>query len=300
MAFQIPGVDAPAAQERVGRVAANPVVLAAMRGASTGSGANFDQLLAYASMESGLNPSAQAANSSASGLYQFTQQTWLNAVREYGAAHGLGAEAAMIVRQGGQLTVADSTARQRILDLRKDPQVSSELAADHLRGLAEKLTPVLGRAPDPAETYLAHFLGSGGATQALQALQATPDRPAADLLPAAAQANKPMFYTPDGTPMSMTQFMQHLRDRVERTYTSLGANMPASVNVATNGAKSDPPEADAIGWGSNVPVHRASQQQRAMLATLAAVFTRMDHATDRQHRQRGLPKSVLAPLGVGV
>jgi len=300
MAFQVPGVDGPAAQERVGRFSADPVVLAAMRGASGGSGTNFDQLLAYAAMESGLKPSAQAATSSASGLYQFTQQTWLNAVREYGAAHGLGAEAAMVVRQGGQLTVQDPMARQRILDLRNDPQVSSELATDHLRGLAEKLTPVLGRAPDPAETYLAHFLGSGGASQVLQALQATPDRPAADLLPAAAQANKPMFYSPDGTPLTMTQFMQHLRDRVEQTYASLGAAMPASVNVASNGAKSDPPDADAIGWGSNVPVHRASEEQRAMLATLAGVFTRMDHATDRQHRQRGLPEAVLAPLGGSV
>jgi soluble lytic murein transglycosylase-like protein len=83
-------------------------VLAAVRGTSAANGANFDMLLSYAAMESGLNPTARATTSSASGLYQFTEQTWLNAVREYGAAHGMGAEAALVTRQGGQLAVRPS------------------------------------------------------------------------------------------------------------------------------------------------------------------------------------------------
>ena len=223
MVFRVPGSDA-AALVQVGRLSADPAVLAAVRGTSAANGANFDTLLSYAAMESGLNPAAHASTSSASGLYQFTEQTWLNAVREYGAAHGMGAEAALVTRQGGQLTVEDPAALQRILNLRNDPKISTELATEHLRSLADKLTPVLGRPPDPAETYLGHFLGAGGATQVLQALQATPNRPAADLLPAAAAANRAMFYAPNGTPLTMSQFVQNIRDRVQRTYASLGAS----------------------------------------------------------------------------
>ena len=166
MVFRVPGSDAVATgAQQVGRLSADPAVLAAVRGTSAANGANFDMLLSYAAMESGLNPTARASTSSASGLYQFTEQTWLNAVREYGAAHGMGAEAALVTRQGGQLSGRGPAARQRILDLRNDPKVSTELATEHLRSLADKLTPVLGRPPDPAETYLGHFLGAGGATQ---------------------------------------------------------------------------------------------------------------------------------------
>ena len=87
--------------QQVGRFTTSPAVLTAMQNASTGNSAQFDQLVAYASMESGLNPSARASGSSASGLYQFTQQTWLNAVRQYGPQHGLGNEAAAVVRRAG-------------------------------------------------------------------------------------------------------------------------------------------------------------------------------------------------------
>ncbi|HEY6441239.1 MAG TPA: hypothetical protein VIY55_14535 [Acetobacteraceae bacterium] len=297
MVFRVPGSDAVAAGAQVGRLSADPAVLAAMRGTSAATGANFDMLLSYAAMESGINPAAHASTSSASGLYQFTEQTWLNAVREYGAAHGLGAEAALVTRQGGQLTVDDPAARQRILDLRNDPKVSTELATEHLRNLADILTPVLGRSPDPAETYLGHFLGAGGATQALQALQATPNRPAADLLPAAAAANRAMFYSPNGTPLTMSQFVQNIRDRVQRTYASLGAAMPASVVLSTTGSKADASEAGTTGWGSSSPSRSASMPQRMLLATLAEVFTRMDRPADRSRRQHGLPQAVVSALG---
>ena len=300
MVFRVPGSDAVATgAQQVGRLSADPAVLAAVRGTSAANGANFDMLLSYAAMESGLNPTARATTSSASGLYQFTEQTWLNAVREYGAAHGMGAEAALVTRQGGQLAVEDQAARQRILDLRNDPKVSTELATEHLRSLADKLTPVLGRPPDPAETYLGHFLGAGGATQVLQALQATPNQPAADLLPAAAEANRAMFYSPNGTPLTMSQFVQKIRDRVQRTYASLGAAMPASVVLSTTGSKADASEAGTTGWGSSSPARSASTPQRMLLATLAEVFTRMDRPADRSRRQHGLPQAVVSALGSG-
>lgn len=45
-------------------------------------------------------------------------------------------------------------------------------------------------------TYLAHFMGAGGAVKFIQAAQANPNAPAASLFPAEANANQNVFYDP--------------------------------------------------------------------------------------------------------
>ena len=55
---------------------ASPVA-GAIRDAAQTTGTSFEYLLTTAQIESNLNPAAQAATSSAKGLYQFIDQTWL-------------------------------------------------------------------------------------------------------------------------------------------------------------------------------------------------------------------------------
>jgi soluble lytic murein transglycosylase-like protein len=62
----------------------NPTVTGAIRQAARMTGADFKYLLATAQVESNLNPNAQAATSSARGLFQFTEQTWLTTLKEQG------------------------------------------------------------------------------------------------------------------------------------------------------------------------------------------------------------------------
>ena len=289
MPFSVPLADPATAGARTGVLAAaangSAGVISAIRDASTRSGMPFDVMLASAKMESGLNPTAQAGTSSASGLFQFIEQTWLDAVRQYGPQHGLSADAAQVVRRDGQLTVDDPAARQRILDLRKNPEVASALAGDHLRAISDKLGQTLGRAPEAAEIYLGHLLGGGGASQILQALRTAPAQSASDLLPAAARANPTLFNSPDGTPYNVTQFMQHLRDRVGRAYAAVGAVMPSGpINLASNrppaSAAADAPGATA----TKTPPHSRQPLERQMLATMSEVFTRMDSASHRGGR----------------
>jgi soluble lytic murein transglycosylase-like protein len=52
-------------------------VTGAIRQASRLTGASFDYLLATAQVESGFNPNSAASTSSARGLFQFIEQTWL-------------------------------------------------------------------------------------------------------------------------------------------------------------------------------------------------------------------------------
>jgi hypothetical protein len=292
---------------QVGRFSTTAEVVSSIRAAATQTGARFDVLLASAALESGLSPNSQASGSSASGMFQFIEQTWLDAIHRYGPSHGLDTEAAAVVRNGGQWTVNDAALRQRILDQRSDPRISSLLAGDSLLEIADHLTPVLGRAPDAAETYLGHFLGSGGATKVLQAVRATPNRAAADLLPAAARANPTIFNGADGTPLSVTQLVEKVRGRVARAYADLGAAMPAGgIGVATRPATStaDAAEAGASGWGSSGPRRRVSPPERLMLSNLAEVVTRVDRgvakaAASRQRRPSGLPAPLLQALQGG-
>lgn len=178
--------------DAIGAAAAAASVSGALKKASASTGVGFDYLYRVAVRESALNPAAQAKTSSAAGLFQFVEQTWLGAVKTYGAAHGLGAEAADIIKgANGRFTVADPARRQAILDLRFDAEKASSLAAELARENKAALEGALGRAVDAAELYAAHFLGAKGARALLSADAATS---AAALLPSAAAANRPVFF----------------------------------------------------------------------------------------------------------
>jgi hypothetical protein len=174
---------------------ASAEVLEAIRRASRETSVSYDYLLAAAALESGFRPDAKAATSSALGLYQFVEQTWLATLKTHGARHGL-AELADAIRRdrGGRVYVARPGLRRKILGLRLDPLVSALMAGELARENADVLRRGLGRRPRPTEIYLAHVLGARGAARFLGAMQATPRLAASRLFPAAARANPALFY----------------------------------------------------------------------------------------------------------
>lgn len=178
----------------------NSGIAAAVRLASARTGVDFSYLYNQAKVESGLDPDAKATTSSARGLYQFTSATWLDTVRRHGAEHGL-AWAADAVASGA--AASDPTVRAAILDLRRDPQASALMAGAFAGDNAARLKAGLGRAATPADLYMAHFLGSAGALRFLRAKEATPDAAAADAAPAAAGANRAVFFRADGSARSL-------------------------------------------------------------------------------------------------
>src|SRR5262245_49637844 len=62
--------------------AAPGAIIGAIRKAAQTTGASFDYLLAAAKVESNLNPQSSARSSSATGLFQFIEQTWLGTMRQ--------------------------------------------------------------------------------------------------------------------------------------------------------------------------------------------------------------------------
>ncbi len=150
---------------------------AAIARAANSTGVDFNYLLAQARLESSLDPSARAGTSSAAGLYQFTRGTWLQTLDRHGGNHGLDWTSAAI--EDGR--VQNPALRQQIMALRFDPDASALMAAELASDNADHLSGVLGRAPDAAELYMAHFLGAGGAGQFLRALADDPGQSAAAL-----------------------------------------------------------------------------------------------------------------------
>lgn len=186
---------------------------AAIARASAATGVDFDYLVAQARLESGLDPNARAATSSAAGLYQFVGGTWLDTLDRHAGTHGLDWAGAAITRSGGHATIGDPALRSQIMALRYDPDVSALMAAELARDNSAELSGFLGRAPDSTELYLAHFLGAAGARGFLGALQSTPQASAAALFPKPAAANQAIFFDGDRA-RSVAEVMDLLRTRV--------------------------------------------------------------------------------------
>ncbi|MFQ3664716.1 MAG: transglycosylase SLT domain-containing protein, partial [Sphingomonadaceae bacterium] len=166
----LPGI--PAALQRAAGAVAPAIAAAAER-----TGVDFRALLDTARLESGFNPAARARTSSATGLFQFIDSTWLSMLQRHGAKHGIQAEN-----------------RADALALRTNPHVAALMAGEFMAENGRVLEGALGRAVGAADLYLAHFLGAGGAVRFLKAMGAAPQTEAASLFPAAARANRSIFF----------------------------------------------------------------------------------------------------------
>lgn len=155
-------------------------------------------LMAIADKESSFATEAQARTSSATGLFQFIEKTWLQVVYDFGARHGLAKEAQSIAWTAEGLTASDAAEKARILELRREPYVSAVLAAEMLKRDRSRIAHRIGRDLTHGETYLVHFLGPDGAQRFMEKVVDRPETVAAELLPGPARANKPIFYSRAG------------------------------------------------------------------------------------------------------
>lgn len=197
-------------------VTAGHRVASAIRSASASVGADFSYLLNNANVESSLNPAAKSSTSSATGLYQFVEQTWLRVIKAYGDKHGLTEVADSItIGNDGVARVKTASERQAILNLRKDPEISSQMAAELTNENRETLETKVGGKIGATELYLAHFLGANGAATFIKTMRQNPQAVAADVLPTAAAANSKVFYDQDGNARTVSQIYKNFAKKFD-------------------------------------------------------------------------------------
>ena len=219
---------------------ANPVVDAIRDGASR-TGTGFEYLLATAQRESGLDPAAKNGQSSATGLFQFIEQTWLGVVKTDGPRLGLANAAdAIEARSDGTYAVPDPAARQAILDLRRDPTAAAAMAGALTQHNRDALAGQLGREPTRGDLYAAHVLGARGAADLIRTAQASPARTVASDMPEAASANRSLFYDRSGRARGAAE-----------VYAGLTANQVAAAGASPAPAAATVTGVDAA--GSSLP-----------------------------------------------
>jgi len=184
------------------------------------NGVDFDYLLQTAMRESSLNPQAKAQTSSAVGLFQFLESTWLQVMKEEGPRLGYGDIASNIERSSdGDYFVGDPAKKAEILKLREDPQIASDLAAAFTKSNGDYLSQRFGRMPSAGELYIAHFLGAQGAERMFTAGLQDADQIAANLFPKQAAANQAIFYS-NGQPRTIREVYRVLVSKHEAGDTS--------------------------------------------------------------------------------
>ena len=190
-------------------------IMNAINTASQSSGVDFSYLVNQAKAESSFNPNAKSGTSSATGLYQFIDSTWLQMVERYGDQYGIETE---------------GKSRSEILNMRKDPEKASFMAAAFASENERFLNANWGGDVGATELYLAHFLGASGAASFLNARDENPIQYAADLNPRAAKANVNVFYDRDtGKPRTMEQVYQFFDQKFQSEHNKVADQQIASI-----------------------------------------------------------------------
>jgi hypothetical protein len=170
-------------------------IMSAIRNASAATGTDFDFLVQTARRESNFDANAKATTSSATGLFQFTNDTWLEVLDRYGAKHGVNA---------GALT------DDAKLALRNDADLSARMAGELAHENAKVLGKKLGRPVTSAELYTAHFMGPQDAARLIQSARRNDKGAAADFFPRAALANASVFSGKDGASLTPAELYAKL------------------------------------------------------------------------------------------
>jgi len=249
----------------------------AIRDAARQTGAGFEYLLNTAIRESNLNPNAKAKTSSATGLFQFIDQTWLGTMKQSGASLGYGKYADAITRTAdGKFTVNDPQMKAEIFALRKDATANAKMAGAFANSNAKFLKEKLGRSPSDGELYIAHFLGASGAARFITAAEASPNASAASYFPKAAAANGSIFFNRQGDAKSLKQVYAGLISRHDVIGTSRFASAkPADATAATQQSKAAVKQAHAVQPANTVQQPDAVSATKAVAETAAAAVQKL-------------------------
>lgn len=170
-------------------------------------------LKSTALIESGGNANARAGTSSAGGMFQFLDKTWAQTVKEMGKNY---------------------SAQDKF-----DPAKATEVMAFFTSKQKAQVEQGTGKEATNVDLYMAHFLGAGGATKFINAMAKNPAMSAAAMDPAAASANKSIYYD-QGRERSLQEVYNLMGQKMAKAETAVetgkwgGKDIPATVAAITS------------------------------------------------------------------
>jgi hypothetical protein len=270
MASFLSGLTSKIAQKYQG--VASPQVINAVQKASSKTGVDFTFLMEKASTESSFNPTAKSKSSSATGLYQFIENTWLSMVKKHGDKYGLGDYADKIEIKNGRCCVNDAAARKEILSLRNDPEIAALMAGAYSAENKAYLKRNTKGDVGSTEMYMAHFMGAGGATKFINCRDYDGSAIGANLFPQQARANKNVFYDKaTGKPRTL--------DQIYNLFDKKFSDGP-SVNTAAKASDTSAPQAEPAKRSIKAPA-AADYSSTPLPVRAAQVLPVFDDANDK-------------------
>jgi hypothetical protein len=184
-------------------------VLAAIRLGSIRTGVDFSFLMEMARVESNFNPTVRAPKSSATGLFQFKDNAWLESIRTFGADYGLKGYATRVKliddEEHEKQPIVRDPLQLEVLALRLNPRLSTLMAAENIKRNLQILTARTRHAPVRTNLYLAHFLGPDAAVIYLKTLDEEPATIAGEIFPKEAEINPRVFQNRQRKPRTLTE-----------------------------------------------------------------------------------------------
>src|SRR5262249_55102459 len=242
-----------------------PAVTGAIRRAAASTGASFGFLLATAKAESDLDPSLTVSTSTATGLFQFVDQTWLGVMKTAGRAFGFERYADPITQtSSGRYVGEDLSLREEMMKLRKDPAANAVMGGVVTQQNAAVLGKRLGRQPPEGELSGAHFFGPYAAARVIELAGSAPNADAVAMFPEAARANHSVFYDRQGNARTIAG----VRDELVRRYQVAKARTAPDTVATTVAAQT--PAAPSSASSSAAPASRIADTAGVTMAFAAA------------------------------
>lgn len=175
-------------------------------------GVDAATLMRMCALESSFHAGASASVGTATGLFQFVRGTWEDMLRKYGRMYGISMEAP-----------------------RTDPRANALMGACYIKENAEGMARWIGRPVTEMDIYMAHFLGPGGYRSFCRAGDG---EIGARVLPAAANNNRPSFYTGNRA-LTIGEIKQKIQARLARVNVDYpeamaGLNAPSFSGVSSS------------------------------------------------------------------
>jgi hypothetical protein len=263
-------------------------ITGAIQQASHRTGVNFAYLMEQAAAESSFNSEAKASTSSAQGLYQFIEKTWLNMVKKHGHKYGMGAEAQAI---HNNKHIEDKQIRENILKLRNDPQKAAYLAAEFASENKDYLLKNTSADIGSTELYLAHFLGASGAAGFLNALDKNPLMLGRDIFPEAARANKNVFYDrKSGKARTLIEIHAYFDKKFQGDKTN---NPAKDALIASEKSYQSPAKrTDYTGWLNHSPINISSLSTQTHRAELYEILLQAQENLTFRSKSKDAPLEI--------